>query len=76
MSESKIIEIYNQGTSQVIDMPEIKVKIAEHRSEVKLCPKCRRMNPGSFPTVCFSISFLAFDGLLFIFVSGNKPRSV
>jgi transposase len=34
---------------QVIDIPEIKVKVTEHRSEVKKCPKCRRKNTGKFP---------------------------
>jgi transposase len=34
---------------QVIDIPEIKVKVTEHRAEVKKCPKCRRKNTGKFP---------------------------
>ena len=35
---------------QVIDIPEIKVKVIEHRSEVKKCSKCRRKNTGKFPS--------------------------
>ena len=34
---------------QVVDIPEIKVKVIEHRAEVKKCPKCRRKNTGKFP---------------------------
>ena len=34
---------------QVVDIPEIKVKVVEHRAEVKKCPKCRRKNTGKFP---------------------------
>lgn len=34
---------------QVIDIPEIKIKVIEHRAEVKKCPKCRRKNTGKFP---------------------------
>lgn len=34
---------------QVIDIPEIKVNVIEHRAEVKKCPKCRRKNTGKFP---------------------------
>lgn len=35
---------------QVIDIPDIKVKVVEHRAEVKKCPKCRRKNTGKFPS--------------------------
>lgn len=34
---------------QVVDIPEIKVKVIEHKAEVKKCPKCRRKNTGKFP---------------------------
>lgn len=34
---------------QLIDIPEIKVKVIEHRAEVKKCPKCRRRNTAKFP---------------------------
>ena len=34
---------------QIVDIPEIKVKVIEHRAEVKKCPKCRRKNTGEFP---------------------------
>lgn len=33
---------------QVIDIPEIKVKVTEYRGEVKKCPKCRRKNTSKF----------------------------
>ena len=35
---------------QVIDIPDIKVKVVEHRAQVKKCPKCRRRNTGKFPS--------------------------
>jgi transposase len=34
---------------QIIDIPEIKVKIVEHRAEVKICPQCKCKNTASFP---------------------------
>lgn len=34
---------------QIIDIPEIKVKIIEHRAEVKVCPDCKCKNTASFP---------------------------
>lgn len=34
---------------QVVDIPDIKVKVIEHRADVKKCPKCRRKNTGKFP---------------------------
>lgn len=34
---------------QVVDIPDIKVKVVEHRAEIKKCPKCRRKNTGKFP---------------------------
>ncbi|MGL4914619.1 MAG: IS66 family transposase [Romboutsia sp.] len=34
---------------QVVDIPDIEVKVIEHRAEVKKCPKCRRKNTGKFP---------------------------
>jgi transposase len=33
---------------QIVDIPEIKVKVIEHRAEVKKCPKCRIKNTGKF----------------------------
>lgn len=34
---------------QIIDIPDIKVKIVEHRAEVKICPHCKSKNVASFP---------------------------
>ncbi|QAA33554.1 IS66 family transposase [Clostridium manihotivorum] len=34
---------------QVVDIPDIKVKVVEHRAEIKKCPRCRRKNTGKFP---------------------------
>lgn len=34
---------------QIIDIPEIKVKVTEHRAEVKICPICKCKNTASFP---------------------------
>ncbi|WP_286161301.1 IS66 family transposase [Clostridium sp. KNHs214] len=34
---------------QIIDIPDIKVKIVEHRAEVKICPHCKSKNTASFP---------------------------
>ena len=39
----------NHIIRQVVDIPEIKVKVIEHRAEVKKCPKYRRKNTGKFP---------------------------
>ena len=33
---------------QIIDIPDIKVKIVEHRSEVKICPHCKSRNTAAF----------------------------
>ena len=50
---------------QVIDIPDIKVKVTEHRAEVKRCPKCRRRNTGKFP-----------DGITNVVQYGEKIKSV
>lgn len=34
---------------QIIDIPDIKIKIVEHRSEVKICPHCKSKNTATFP---------------------------
>jgi len=34
---------------QIIDIPDIKVKIVEHRAEVKICPRCKNKNTAVFP---------------------------
>lgn len=34
---------------QIIDIPDIKVKIVEHRAEVKICPHCKSKNTAAFP---------------------------
>ncbi|MBC2581853.1 IS66 family transposase [Clostridium sp. DJ247] len=34
---------------QIIDIPDIKVKIVEHRAEVKICPHCKSKNTAIFP---------------------------
>lgn len=34
---------------QIVDIPDVEVKVIEHRAEVKKCPKCRRKNTGKFP---------------------------
>lgn len=34
---------------QVFDIPEPKIKVTEHRVEVKQCPECQRKVQGSFP---------------------------
>ncbi len=34
---------------QIIDIPDIKVKIVEHRAEVKVCPHCKSKNTAVFP---------------------------
>jgi transposase len=34
---------------QVFDIPPVKLEVSEHRSEVKICPRCHSVNRGSFP---------------------------
>jgi transposase len=34
---------------QIIDVPEIKVKVIEHRAEIKICPHCKCKNTANFP---------------------------
>jgi transposase len=34
---------------QIIDIPDIKVKIVEHRAEIKICPHCKSKNTAIFP---------------------------
>ena len=48
-----------------MDIPEIKVKVIEHRSEVKKCLKCRRKNTGKFP-----------DGITNSVQYGDKVKAV
>lgn len=50
---------------QIVDISDIKVKIIEHRAEVKKCPKCRRRNTGKFP-----------DGVTNTVQYGEKVKSV
>jgi transposase len=50
---------------QVVDTPDIKVKVTEHRAEVKKCPKCRRRNTGKFP-----------DGITNTVQYGEKVKSI
>lgn len=50
---------------QVIDIPDVKVKVIEHRAEVKKCPKCRRKNTGKFP-----------DGITNTIQYGEKVKAV
>ena len=35
---------------QVYDIPPVRMKIYEHRSEIKCCPHCQKENKGAFPS--------------------------
>ena len=35
---------------QVFDLPEIKLKVVEHRAHSKECPYCHQLNKGEFPS--------------------------
>lgn len=34
---------------QVYDVPPIEMKVTEHQSEIKHCPKCKKINKAAFP---------------------------
>jgi transposase len=35
---------------QILELPEIKIKIEEHQAEVKICPVCKIITKGEFPS--------------------------
>lgn len=59
--EYRVTECSNCGTSleevpveryivrQVFEVPKIKIKVTEHRGEVKICPHCKKVNTAKLP---------------------------
>jgi transposase/regulator of replication initiation timing len=43
------IEVDSYIIRQVVDIPEIKPVVVEHRAEIKMCPKCGAKNTAKFP---------------------------
>jgi transposase len=41
-----VVEYENR---QVFDIPAISIEVTEHKSEIKFCPRCGKMNKGLFP---------------------------
>ncbi|WP_278320087.1 IS66 family transposase zinc-finger binding domain-containing protein [Clostridium sp. KNHs214] len=48
---------------QIIDVPDIKVKIVEHRAEVKICPHCKRGTSIDLCKQIYGCSFLCMYSL-------------
>jgi transposase len=42
-------ELVSTQKRQVIDLPEVKLKVIEHRVEVRRCLSCGQINKASFP---------------------------
>lgn len=42
-------ELVSTQKRQVIDLPPVKLKVSEHRLEIRRCQRCGQINKGSFP---------------------------
>ena len=42
-------EVVSTHRRQLIDLPDVKLKVTEHRVEVRRCRRCGQINKGSFP---------------------------
>lgn len=45
----KSVKLDRLDSHQVFELPEIKLRVIEHQSQVKCCPNCARENKGVFP---------------------------
>lgn len=48
-SLSEIEGVCSEEKRQVFEIPEPKVEVTEHRTEIKTCPCCGKISKGSFP---------------------------